>query len=312
MMQAFRTENNYRNASRLSAAELRAAMASREILQSTALAFDTQRQLRFELGGCRAVMPFGQCADGADTGSVRDIAVLTRVGRPTCFVIEGIDTDENGQTVYRLSRAEAQRMCKAEYLDQLQPGDILPCIVTHIEPFGAFCDVGCGISALLPIDCMSVSRISSPCRPGQRGAADTLRHQEPGRTGTVRADHPGSAGHLGRERCRLYGGRNGGGHRAERGGVRHLYRDRAQPRGPRRELPRPAARAGRAPVYIKNILPEKMKIKLVIVNHALSQSHRFELRYFITEGHLDHWLYSTPESHKRIETDFSVMACNPA
>ena len=105
MMQAFRTENNYRNASRLSAAELRAAMASREILQSTALAFDTQRQLRFELGGCRAVMPFGQCADGADTGSVRDIAVLTRVGRPTCFVIEGIDTDENGQTVYRLSRA---------------------------------------------------------------------------------------------------------------------------------------------------------------------------------------------------------------
>lgn len=82
MMQAFRTENNYRNASRLSAAELRAAMASREILQSTALAFDTQRQLRFELGGCRAVMPFGQCADGADTGSVRDIAVLTRVGRP--------------------------------------------------------------------------------------------------------------------------------------------------------------------------------------------------------------------------------------
>lgn len=32
-----------------------------------------------------------------------------------------------------------------------------------------------------------------------------------------------------------------------------------------------------------------MKIKLVIVNHALSQRHRFELKYFITEGHLDHW-----------------------
>ena len=38
-------------------AELRAAMANREILQSTALAFDTQRQLRFELGGTKAVMP---------------------------------------------------------------------------------------------------------------------------------------------------------------------------------------------------------------------------------------------------------------
>ena len=85
MMQAYRTEGNYRSAARLSAAELRAAMASHEILQATALAFDTQRQLRFDLGGVRAVMPFVQCADGAENGTVRDIAVLTRVGRPTCF-----------------------------------------------------------------------------------------------------------------------------------------------------------------------------------------------------------------------------------
>ena len=105
MMQTFRTEGNYRSADRLSPAELRAAIASREILQSTALAFDTQRQLRFDLGGVKAVMPFGQCADGAESGTVRDIAVLTRVGRPTCFVIEGMKTGENGQPCYLLSRA---------------------------------------------------------------------------------------------------------------------------------------------------------------------------------------------------------------
>ena len=67
MMQAYRTENSYRSAARLSPAELRAAMASGEILQATALAFDTRRQLRFELGGVKAVMPFAQCADGAET-----------------------------------------------------------------------------------------------------------------------------------------------------------------------------------------------------------------------------------------------------
>ena len=59
--------------------------------------------------------------------------MLTRVGRPTCFVIEALDTDENGQPFYRLSRALAQQMCKADYLDTLQPGDILPCTVTHID-----------------------------------------------------------------------------------------------------------------------------------------------------------------------------------
>lgn len=55
-----------------------------------------------------------------------------------------------------------------------------------------------------------------------------------------------------------------------------------------------------------------MKIKLVIVNHSLNQRHRFELKYFITEGRLDRWVYSTPESPKRIETDFAAAACNPA
>ena len=42
-------------------------------------------------------MPFVQCADGAENGTVRDIAVLTRVGRPTCFVVQALDTDEDGQ-----------------------------------------------------------------------------------------------------------------------------------------------------------------------------------------------------------------------
>ena len=300
MMQTYRTEGNYRSAARLSAAELRAAMASHEILQATALAFDTQRQLRFDLGGVRAVMPFVQCADGAENGTVRDIAVLTRVGRPTCFVVQALDTDEDGQPFYRLSRAEAQRMCKAEYLDTLSPGDILPCTVTHIEPFGAFCDVGCGISALLPIDCMSVSRISSPAdrvsvgqqilcavknRDVQGPWAENAAHFSVGETvvGIVRS-------------VEEYG----------------TFIEIAPNLAGLAESCTDLAPGQAVSVYIKNILPEKMKIKLVIVNHSLNQRHRFELRYFITEGHLDRWVYSTPGSSKRIETDFAAAACNPA
>ena len=311
MMQTFRTEGNYRSANRLSAAELRTAMTNHEILQSTALAFDTQRQLRFELDGIKAVMPFAQCADGAESGTVRDIAVLTRVGRPTCFVIEALDTDENGQPFYRLSRAEAQRMCKAEYLNGLQPGDILPCTVTHIEPFGAFCDVGCGISALLPIDCLSVSRISSPAdrvSVGQQILCVLKSRDAQGRfVLTIREllgtwEENAAAFTVGETVVGI---------------VRSV-----EEYGTFIEIaPNLAGLAESCPdlhpgqavsVYIKNILPDKMKIKLVIVNHSLNQRHRFELRYFITEGHLDRWLYSTPESRKCIETDFSVAACNPA
>ena len=286
MMQTFRTEGNYRSADRLSPAELRAAIASREILQSTALAFDTQRQLRFDLGGVKAVMPFGQCADGAESGTVRDIAVLTRVGRPTCFVIEGMETGENGQPCYLLSRAEAQRMCKAEYLDTLQPGDILFIDEIHRLDRSSPADrVSVGQQILCAIKNRDVQgRFVLTIREllgtwEENAAGFTVGETVVGivrsveEYGTFVEIAPNLAGLA--ETC-------------------------------------PDLHPGQAvSVYIKNILPDKMKIKLVIVNHSLGQSHRFDLRYFITEGHIDHWLYSTPESRKRIETDFAVAACNP-
>ena len=57
-------------------------------------------------------------------------------------------------------------------------------------------------------------------------------------------------------------------------------------------------------VYIKNILPDKMKIKLVVVNKNLGQPLRFEPHYFVTRGRIKKWIYSTPQSRKQIETVF--------
>ena len=148
-MLEYRAEGLCRNANHLSREELSRCMASGEVLQSTALAYDTGHRLRFELGGLRGIMPFADCVDAAPGETVKDIAVLTRVGRPTCFVIMGTEFDENGEEYYLLSRAEAQRRCRAQYLDTLEAGSVIPCTVTHIENFGAFCDIGCGALGLL-------------------------------------------------------------------------------------------------------------------------------------------------------------------
>ena len=289
---------------------LRRAMAAGDILESRALSFDSEKRLHFRLGEIEAIMPYEECADGVREGAVRDIALITRVGRPACFTVMEID-EQGAAPVALLSRTQAQQRCKAEYLDLLLPGDILPCVVTHIEPFGAFCDVGCGISALLPIDCMSVSRISSPAdrvSVGQQILCAIKSRDAQGRfVLTIRE----LLGTWAENAAAFTVGET----------VVGIVRS-VEEYGTFVEIaPNLAGLAESCPdlhpgqavsVYIKNILPEKMKIKLVIVNHALSQSHRFELRYFITEGHLDHWLYSTPESRKRIETDFADMACNPA
>ena len=121
-MLEYRAEGLCRNANHLSREELSRCMASGEVLQSTALAYDTGHRLRFELGGLRGIMPFADCVDAAPGETVKDIAVLTRVGRPTCFVIMGTEFDDNGEEYYLLSRAEAQRRCRAQYLDTLEAG----------------------------------------------------------------------------------------------------------------------------------------------------------------------------------------------
>ena len=303
-MQEFRAENAYRSAGRLTPEEIRAAIAAQEILQSTAIAFDTDRCLRFEIGGLPAIMPFAECADGTENGSVRDIAVLTRVGRPTCFVIRALTQAENGRPQLVLSRAQAQKRCKEDYLDRLQPGDIFPCTVTHIEPFGAFCDVGCGISALLPIDCLSVSRISSPADRVSVGQDIfcVLKNRDPqGRFVLTLRELLGT---WAENAARFRAGET----------VVGIVRS-VEPYGTFIEIaPNLAGLAESCPelsagqpvsVYIKNILPDKMKVKLVIVNRNLSQNIRFALSYQQTQGHLDRWIYSTPESKKQIETDFS-------
>ena len=282
---------------------LRTAAARGDILQSTALAFDNDHQLRFLLGGQPTVMPYAECADGLAEGAVRDIAVLTRVGRPTCFLVRAVRQEPGCPPILDISRTEAQRACRRNYLDRLLPGDIIPCTVTHIEPFGAFCDVGCGISALLPIDCLSVSRIQSPAdrvavgqpllcavksRDAQGRLVLTLRELlgtwaenaacfSPGETvvGIVRSEEE-------------YG----------------VFIEIAPNLAGLAESCGDLIPGQAVSVYIKNILPDKMKIKLVVVNRELNRTLRFEPRYFITKGRLERWVYSTPQCRKHIETHF--------
>ena len=302
-MLEYRAEGLCRSVSHMRREELNRCIATAEVLQSTALAFDTNRRLRFELGGVRGYMPYEECVDTAPGEEVKDIAVLTRVGRPTCFVITGTCREEDGSEAFLLSRAQAQRRCREEYLDKLECGSVIPCTVTHIENFGAFCDVGCGVAALLPIDCLSVSRISSPAdrvQVGQQLLCAIKNRDAQGRIVLTLRELLGTWSE--NAACFAAGETVVGIVRSvEDYGV---FVEIAPNLAGLAEAD-PTLRPGQAvSVYIKNILPDKMKIKLVIVNKNLGQPLRFEPHYFVTKGRLSRWIYSTPQSRKQIETVF--------
>ena len=58
-------------------------------------------------------------------------------------------------------------------------------------------------------------------------------------------------------------------------------------------------------VYIKSILPQRMKIKLTVIDVLACREPPPPPRYFITDGHISQWVY-TPDccDRKYIATEF--------
>lgn len=304
-MTGFETEGNGISAMEFGYEQLYAAMLTGQILEGRARAFDAQKQLRFSFCGCEGVMPYEECADGIANGTVRQIAILTRVGRPVCFVVTGFTTGPNGP-VALLSRTKAQQRCHKEYLSTLKPGDILSCTVTHIEPFGAFCDVGCGISALLPIDCLSVSRISSPTDRISVGDSLFCAIRTIDAQNRLVLSLRELMGTWQENACLFSAGETVLGivRSVEEYGV---FVELTPNLAGLAELGGKTVAPGQVvSVYIKSILEDKMKIKLVILS-SIEQDYFIPPKYFITQGRLEKWVYSSPQAKRMIQTDFTAL-----
>ena len=279
------------------------AMAAGTVLEGTALLCDQEHNLTVSLGnGILGTIPREEAALGIAEGTTRDIALLSRVSKPVVFLVTGFETLPDGRTRARLSRRAAQALCRSRHLDLLRPGDILPAKVTRLESFGAFCDIGCGVSALLPIAGISVSRISHPADRLAVGM-DIL---------AVLASWEGDRFCLSQRELLGTWEENVAGF-APGDTVAGIVRS-VEEYGVFVELtpnlaglaePREGVRPGQlAGVYIKSILPEKMKMKLILIDAQESAPPPELPRYFLTGGHIDRWIYSPAACPRRIETVF--------
>ena len=141
---------------------LNECMLTGKILEARAIVCDSEHNLIVDLPCMKGIIPRIEGAVGIVNGSTRDIALISRVNKPVCFKVIGFSTNELGQEYAILSRRLVQEECLENYISKLTSGDIIDARVTHLEQFGCFVDIGCGIPSLIPIDAISVSRISHP------------------------------------------------------------------------------------------------------------------------------------------------------
>lgn len=286
-----------------SQATLHEAYQSSRILEARATLCDNAHNLMVDLGCMRGIIPREEGAWGLNDGTTRDIAIISRVNKPVCFFITGFEKDENGETYALLSRRAVQQRCLEEYLPTLVPGTVIDVRVTHLEPFGCFVDIGCGISSLIPIDAISISRISHPkdrFRVSQDIKAVVRSVDEGGR---ITLSHKELLGTWEENAALFQSGQTVAGiiRSVEEYGIFvELTPNLAGLAEPRDDV-----RTGQhASVYIKSLIPEKMKVKLIIVDAFDAQYSPEKPRYFIDSGRLSYWKYSPENASKLVETNF--------
>ena len=287
-------------------AALQDAMAAGTILEAPAERCDTGHALRFTLGSVQGRMPRSEVLSPWISGADRDIAVLSRVGKPTCFLVTDLRSDARGAPVALLSRRAVQEQALDYFLEHLVPGSVVAAVVTRLESFGAFLDIGCGVVAMLPIEYISVSRISHPdqrFRPGQKILAAVKSVERQRRRFTM--THRELLGTWMENASRFQPGET----------VRGIVRS-VKDYGSFVELApnlsgladsREGLRVGDGvSVFIKSIRPERMKIKLQVIETLPPPREPEPPRYQITDGVLERWVYSPPGYEKEpVETVFT-------
>lgn len=281
--------------------EIYTAMQDGSILEATAIRCDAQHNLIVALEGMTGIMPREECALGIDTGQTREIAILSRVGKPVCFQVQRIEQ----QTAY-LSRRSAQQQALRHLMTRHRPGDIIDVRVTHLEPFGAFVDAGCGIVSLIGIENLSVSRIFHPSdrvRIGQKLKA-VISSLDPD-TGRICLTHRELLGTWEENAAQFTPGETVCGivRSVEDYGV---FVELTPNLSGLAEQRFPVTPGETVSCYIKSILPERMKIKLNLIDHInQSPASPPPLTYFIESRHLSRWQYSPSSCTTRlVQTEF--------
>ena len=291
---------------------LERAMAEGRILEGTVLLCDSNLRLHLDIGGIKGIIEREEAVWCREGELLKDIAVITRVGKPICFKVVAI-RESGGQTIAILSRRLAQLECMERYLSRVSCGDIIPATVTHMENFGAFVDVGCGISSLLSVDCISVSRISHPSdRLSVGDRIYTVVRSVDKDNSRIFVSMRELLGTWAENAAYFEAGQTVAGivRSVESYGVfielSPILAGLAEIRDNSRDTQ--IAQVGQyVAVYIKSIIPDRMKIKLVIIDSYKGEIPPKRIKYFIDTAsvtHLNYWRYSPEGNKKIIETVF--------
>ena len=139
-----------------------------EILQGLVNSCDENYNLHINLGnGIQGIMPRGEieAINATENGYPRESLCTGKVNKFVQFKIK--EVNDNGNVI--VSRKEVQQDALNWIKNDLQVGQKVSGIVKNIKPYGVFIEIGGGVVGLAHIEDLSVARIKSPAERVQIG-----------------------------------------------------------------------------------------------------------------------------------------------
>lgn len=252
-----------------------------------------------------------------DNLETKPVVALSRVGRTVAVV--PISIDKSSETiVVQCSRKEAQKLCRENYVDKLRRGDVIDVKVSRADRFGIFCDIGCGIIALIP-----TRRICVPSVNNARvlvGKTEKLKavvyNMAP--NGKIELSHKELLGTWEENVKEISPGETVIGTVVSIQDYGIFVRLTQNLSGLAQALSEEESAnldiklGDQVSVYIKSITSENMKIKINIIGKVGNKEEPVEFKYFITDGHINKWVYNPSDydytriSCRDMTTDFTT------
>ena len=141
--------------------KLNEAMQNGNVMQGIVKSCDTNYNLYIDFGNdVTGIIPRTEVEQINLNGtSIPDPRIcINKVNKFVQFKVKGIADEDK----YILSRKEVENEALDWIKNDLEEGQIVKGIVKNIKPYGAFVEVGGGIAGLLHIEDISVARIKSP------------------------------------------------------------------------------------------------------------------------------------------------------
>ena len=196
-------------------------------------------------------------------------------------------------------------MCYDDYISKLTPGDVIDAHALKIVSYGIFCDIGCGIVALLPTNNISVTHIVDPMNELKGISALKVVVKNIDENLRVELSHKELLGTWEEEVADMHDGDVTYGTVLSVESYGTFVRISQNVSGLADNIDFDVEPGDLVSVRIQSIQHKNMKVKLTIIDNIGSVEDKpMRFKYYITEGHISDWVYSTDTARKKIESHF--------